>query len=511
MSTTTHRFPYGKLIRGTYHYHRDVPHDLRPILGRDTIWKSLKTADPVEAHRLCAAIGKEHSTLFARLRAMTPAERLQHAAQQAGSNADHMTAAMFHLLPSLPRDTANAIKRAAYEAFGDDLHLSQALGRHLKAPTPALPSPVDLQAAFANPSLQGAVQAALDAHHRATVVMPPVMAALGLSGQPMAPRLTELCDMWLKDKPRAPETLRRLNTQLGRFLKAIGDVRIDAITKETVADYLGTLTHTRIGTRNLHRATLRALFEFAVEAGKIDSNPVNKRRLKDTRPARELRRACTPAELKEFIRNSTRKSRTQKIGRTTFQNAPDALLLMIYTGIRPGEACNIETGDVEEIDGVWVVHIRSNSHHTLKTEGKHTGERTIPLHAAIRDRIVERTRDTNGKPHPANELLFRGLTERALSDRFRTIRDYWTSARDDARCVLYSLRHTWAENARGIGMSDVVHRYLFGHVEQGSGRHYGTGTTPLKANSEWVEKLNPCNVPSGTDQAEFIKAMLGKW
>ncbi|WP_338010323.1 tyrosine-type recombinase/integrase [Fortiea contorta] len=69
------------------------------------------------------------------------------------------------------------------------------------------------------------------------------------------------------------------------LLAEYGSWSIEIISKQTLVEYLDTLSHLKYTTHHKHQAILQSLFNFAVEQGYIKSNPI--RGLKQRPPQRE--------------------------------------------------------------------------------------------------------------------------------------------------------------------------------------------------------------------------------
>ena len=83
----------------------------------------------------------------------------------------------------------------------------------------------------------------------------------------------------------APSTRRTSEFTLGSLLKEYGSWSIEIISKQTLVEYLNSLSHLKYTTHHKHQAILQSLLNFAVESGYIKSNPI--RGLKQRSPQRE--------------------------------------------------------------------------------------------------------------------------------------------------------------------------------------------------------------------------------
>jgi integrase/recombinase XerD len=72
----------------------------------------------------------------------------------------------------------------------------------------------------------------------------------------------------------SPNTVHSYEMTLLPFLRRYGRSPIEMVTEEAVEAYLASLTHLAPNTHNRHRATIRALFNFAVEQGYLAMNAI---------------------------------------------------------------------------------------------------------------------------------------------------------------------------------------------------------------------------------------------
>ena len=72
----------------------------------------------------------------------------------------------------------------------------------------------------------------------------------------------------------SPNTVHSYEMTLLPFLRRYGRSPIEMVTEEAVEAYLASLTHLAENTHNRHRATIRALFNFAVEQGYLQINAI---------------------------------------------------------------------------------------------------------------------------------------------------------------------------------------------------------------------------------------------
>lgn len=110
-------------------------------------------------------------------------------------------------------------------------------------------------------------------------------------------------------------------------------------------------------------------------------------RRKDSRRARDRRDSLTVAEVRRIFGHPVFTGCKSEVRRR--QPGPhvirDALywlpLLAAYTGARREELAAMEARDVDEIDGIWVLHLRPNANRAAMKNA--SSERAVPIHSAL--------------------------------------------------------------------------------------------------------------------------------
>jgi integrase/recombinase XerD len=120
----------------------------------------------------------------------------------------------------------------------------------------------------------------------------------------MATTLATVATQFLQRPGLAKGTLRSYESTLMPLLEEYGYMPIEILTRQTLQEYLSSLTELAYTTHHRHQATIQALFNFAVEQGHIRANPIA--RLKQRKPnldrgehnTDEVIRYLTPEQLK---------------------------------------------------------------------------------------------------------------------------------------------------------------------------------------------------------------------
>lgn len=75
----------------------------------------------------------------------------------------------------------------------------------------------------------------------------------------------------------APTTRETYSRTLAPLLLEYGSWSIEIISKQTLVEYLNSLSHLKYTTHHKHQAILQSLLNFAVEQGYIKFNPISAR------------------------------------------------------------------------------------------------------------------------------------------------------------------------------------------------------------------------------------------
>ena len=132
-------------------------------------------------------------------------------------------------------------------------------------------------------------------------------------------------------------------------------------------------------------------------------------------------------------------------------------LLMLYGGLRLEEAAQLRPQDIREQDGAWVIDVNQEAG-ALKTDN---AARLVPLHSAIREKVVAFARKAAG------ENLW-GLTEDSTGRYSGGLSRYLnrridTNVTEDKRFNAYSLRRTFATRLKYADVQEFAISELMGH------------------------------------------------
>lgn len=236
---------------------------------------------------------------------------------------------------------------------------------------------------------------------------------------------------------------------LGLLLTEYGSWPIEIISRQTLVEYLNTLTHLKYTTHNKHQAILQSLFNFAVQQGYIKSNPI--RGIKQRPPSREkgehrtdeIIRFLTPSQLEILYNAVADDPRINAI-----------VHLLHHTGCRIGEllALNLESVDLFN----WKFQVL----------GKGNKQRWCFYNEAT---AIALNKYIKYERHKQSDALFTAqhpVTMKVSRMSYRTLHDYWREITNKHSLIqgvrIHDLRHTFATERVGIISIEQL-RALMGH------------------------------------------------
>lgn len=153
------------------------------------------------------------------------------------------------------------------------------------------------------------------------------------------------------------------------------------------------------------------------------------------------------------------------------------IMTLLYTGMRPGESAALVWDDIDfEKNEIHVRTAKESGRKVVKTTKTAAGTRDIPIHSALRQRLLEAKKD--GK-----DFVFPGYSGKIMDDQ--AIRRRWLAFRRDMDIymgakvyrnkitesviaddlVLYCLRHTFCTDLQDAGVPLNVAKDLMGHAD----------------------------------------------
>ncbi|NUM48658.1 MAG: tyrosine-type recombinase/integrase [Anaerolineales bacterium] len=287
-------------------------------------------------------------------------------------------------------------------------------------------------------------------------------------------QLSTLFTTWLKDQDHSPATVRNYQSDLNHFKRWFEQANAEPLspaqlTPTDVREYrqhMLSVERRKASTINRRLSALSAYSRWAQEAGFLDYNPTDRVQTVSIQPRAprwldKKEQASLLREL-ELLRNAARTDHAR------FRALRDqtVVILMLNTGLRIGEVCNLVVSDLL---------ITARKGQLLVREGKGGKQRFVPLNLEARRVIGEWLPEravwlTNLDMQEAH-LFITHLGERLGS---RSIQKMITQVGQRAGISLscHALRHTFAKNLVNAGVSLEKVAALLGHSNLNTTRVY---------------------------------------
>lgn len=347
----------------------------------------------------------------------------------------------------------------------------------------------------------------------------PVVQAQGDSVPPQGIPLSELFEIWVRERNPAQRTASDFHRHVSYFIELHGDLSVTAITRDHVRQFKDALlscpkgqgketrglsfrqllkygeTHPdapKVSARTINDkalAALRTVLSYANRNGYRDGNPASDIRVETSKVKQEKYHPFTVEDLTAIFRSPiyTTGERPTKGGGEAAKWLP---LLALFTGARREELGQLHVSDIKsENDIPFIDMTREAEDKQFKTE---SSKRRIPLHSELvklgfLDYVEERR--AAGDTH-----LFPGLKVSSGGKRTAVWGNWWGpymrqhSGIDDPRKVFHSFRHTVKDAFREAEVEATLRDQLMGHAGRTEGDKYGSGYS-LKALAKGMEKL----------------------
>jgi integrase len=258
--------------------------------------------------------------------------------------------------------------------------------------------------------------------------------------------------IWLTDYAReAPATRQVYSQAVKSITRAIGGLRLDELDRPSARRLANAWP------RNTS-AVARTMWEDARRDGVCQENPWSNLRLRQSRGRKDIV-ALTEGEVHELA------DVAQAAHGTYGLEARAMILVLAYTGVRPGELCALRWGDLDA--GERELHVRRSLDVTGAEKLPKNGKQrivTVPPMALAAVSMIPR--------QVADDYIFHTVQGRRLSKSslwylWRPVRIAWTAA-GHPDLDLYELRHAAATMLleRGVAHADVA--VQLGHEDGGA-------------------------------------------
>lgn len=313
-----------------------------------------------------------------------------------------------------------------------------------------------------------------------TQEVPPEVSPVAHAKDVSGPLLSELTAKYLAEKQAKGNcdqgTIEANQRYFDMFLELLGDVPVQAITRDQLVDCLNKMKRIPsrreimpeyrgksikelleldsvpkpLGVQTIknHMSTLSSCFKWAVLNGHMTINIAEGLIPKDKRSNREKRQPNTREHLQALTDSLYSRQKTQG-------KSPDRWLIplvALFAGMRIEEICQLKKNDVKPIDGVWCFDIYQDGENSVKTDNS---ERIVPVHPKLielgflgyhqnvdHEQLWPRLKRINGKLSHKWGQWFQSFNKRYVTN--------------DGRFVFHSLRHNFVDGLKQQGIQEQV-------------------------------------------------------
>ncbi|WP_409381625.1 site-specific integrase [Vibrio harveyi] len=269
-----------------------------------------------------------------------------------------------------------------------------------------------------------------------------------------------------------PRTVQQLESRIRTFIKFSKTGILQATTKQAM-EFRDELLRSGKSEKSVieYLAAVRQFYKWLRLRGDTDKNifedVVVKRK---SRKASEERQRWTKAELCKLFQHPSLKAPLKGVERTQSELEDYWLpYLLLYTGARVSEICQLDTADIKCVDGIWCIDINENGQDKrLKSA---SSKRLVPLHPKLIEYGFLRYAQDRYEKKQQKLFSFKAIGvnkdwSKVFVNRFSKILSdlgFMASYRPTA----HSLRHTFVDELQQAGISENAVSDIVGHSKLG--------------------------------------------
>lgn len=311
-------------------------------------------------------------------------------------------------------------------------------------------------------------------------------------------KLSEVIPVWITNKKPALSSISAFKFAVERFEKKYPHLTITTIDTEHIDEFVEWLQSEGLSPKTISKdhGMLRALFNIALKKKWIKSNPASSTLLPTIKQVRPPVRGYSSEEL-QLIFNAPVFRSGERPSAGKGEAAYWIPLLLLFTGARREEICQITTERVRIKENISVIDIDTiDEDGSLKTI---SSIRTIPIHQMLLDlgflAFVNEVRKNGHK------MLFHLLKPNARGQYGQKWGDWWgkyqkrvIGIHDNRISPSHSFRHLFITECRRASLPADCKRYITGHKISEKDDHDIYGDFPIEALFEWINKIKFSNL-----------------
>jgi site-specific recombinase XerD len=438
--------PYLQRRGDTFSFRIAVPSDLLPILGKREFTKSLQTTDKRIAVVKALMLAATAKQLFNGLNKtmsdsdkgkLTESLRAKKHKIQLDTQAEHFENELFEMRLRHLEEMKLAKLEAENNAF------KQALTR-------SNPERVSTPDSSVENATEGLKRPLPEVKSKAVV----------------RHRLSEIVPVWVRLKNPAFSTVEIYKTAVNRFESHFPELYAETIERRHVRHYVKWLESEKLSPKSIEKehGAIRALFTIAEHEEWVSSNPAKGIML----PALKGKKiySYTPEECKNIFSSPVFVNGERPVAGKG-EAAYWIPLLMLFTGARREEICQLTTDRIKESEGFTYLLINPiDDDGRLKTD---ESKRAIPIHDQLIRMgflaFVEKQIEAGGRQlFPLLKSNKRGQYGAKWGDWWRRYIRETVGITDEQRSPAHSFRHLFITECRRLGFREDYERALVGHA-----------------------------------------------
>ena len=309
-------------------------------------------------------------------------------------------------------------------------------------------------------------------------------------------KLSELIPVWQSMNNPAKSSIKAFTFTISRFEMLFPKLNVENITANHMNEFVEKLQALKLSPRTISKehSMIRALLSIAKGKNLIKTNPASGTLLPSIKTPRPPVRGYTTEELFMIFHSPVYKSRARPPG-CRGEAGFWIPLLLLYTGARREEICQLTTNRVRKEKGVDVLDIDTiEENGNLKTAGS---IRTVPIHSKLIELgfliFVDDVRINPTK----SKMLFPQLKQNSLGQYGQKWGDWCgkylkreVGITDGRVSPAHSFRHLFITETRRSALSADIARALTGHSTGKQDDHSAYGEYPLKVLQDSINKIS---------------------
>lgn len=308
-------------------------------------------------------------------------------------------------------------------------------------------------------------------------------------------KLSEIIPFWISIQNPAKSSIVAFKFVVDKFEKLNPTLSIENTKFEDVKDFVKALQDDNLSPRTVSKdiSFIRALFGIAIGEKWIKSNPAVGHKL----PLNKSKQSVRGYRVEEIngIFSSPVFSNNLRPNGCKGDAAFWIPLLLLFTGARREEICQLTTNRIRKENNINVLDINTiDEDDTLKTA---SSVRIIPIHSFLiklgfLDFVKKIEESNNG-----NSMLFPLLAQNARGHYGQKWGDWWgkyikqtVGITDSLISPAHSFRHSFITECRRAHISGDISRIITGHTGRKKDDHDNYGETPIETLANAINKIN---------------------